>query len=62
MEFAAEMHDFLIRDLKKLLEIPVIGNGDLLTPQAVVEFFAYTDCDGAMIGRGAYGNPWIFLP
>jgi nifR3 family TIM-barrel protein len=49
-----------IRDLKRLLKIPVIGNGDLLTPQAVVEFFAYTGCDGAMIGRGAYGNPWIF--
>jgi tRNA-dihydrouridine synthase B len=49
-----------IRELKSQVRIPVIGNGDLLTPQAVAEFFAQTECDGAMIGRGAYGNPWIF--
>jgi tRNA-dihydrouridine synthase B len=49
-----------IQSLKSRVKIPVIGNGDLLTPQAVVEFFAHTRCDGAMIGRGAYGNPWIF--
>jgi tRNA-dihydrouridine synthase B len=50
-----------IRELKSQVKIPVIGNGDLLTPQAVGEFFAQTGCDGAMIGRGAYGNPWIFV-
>ena len=42
------------------LRIPVIGNGDLTSAPAVVDFFARTGCAGAMIGRGALGNPWIF--
>jgi tRNA-dihydrouridine synthase B len=42
------------------LSIPVIGNGDLTSPQAVMDFFNQTGCAGAMIGRGALGNPWIF--
>jgi tRNA-dihydrouridine synthase B len=42
------------------LRIPVIGNGDLTSPEAVSHFFALTGADGAMIGRGALGNPWIF--
>jgi len=45
---------------KEKLGIPVIGNGDLASPQAVFDFFARTGCAGAMIGRGALGNPWIF--
>lgn len=42
------------------LRIPIIGNGDLTSPQAVLKFFEQTGCPGAMIGRGALGNPWIF--
>ncbi|MGD0627299.1 MAG: tRNA-dihydrouridine synthase, partial [Thermodesulfobacteriota bacterium] len=42
------------------LRIPVIGNGDLTSPQAVIDFFNQTGCAGAMVGRGALGNPWIF--
>ena len=42
------------------LRIPVIGNGDLTSPEAVIDFFTRTDCAGGMIGRGALGNPWIF--
>lgn len=42
------------------LRIPVIGNGDLTSPRAVIDFFTRTGCAGAMIGRGALGNPWIF--
>jgi tRNA-dihydrouridine synthase B len=45
---------------KEHLRIPVIGNGDLTSPQAVIDFFNQTGCAGAMIGRGALGNPWIF--
>jgi nifR3 family TIM-barrel protein len=45
---------------KEHLRIPVIGNGDLTSPQAVLNFFHQTGCAGAMIGRGALGNPWIF--
>jgi len=49
-----------IAQAKKQLRIPVIGNGDLTSPEAVSHFFALTGADGAMIGRGALGNPWIF--
>jgi len=50
----------VIARAKAQLRIPVIGNGDLTSPEAVMDFFARTDCAGAMIGRGALGNPWIF--
>ncbi len=49
-----------IGETQSRVKIPVIGNGDLLTPQAVMSFFKETKCAGAMIGRGALGNPWIF--
>jgi len=49
-----------IRQAKDLVRIPIIGNGDMTNPQAVVDFFNQTGCPGAMIGRGALGNPWIF--
>jgi len=50
----------VIARVKAHLRIPVIGNGDLTSPQAIIQFFSQTRCDGAMIGRGALGNPWIF--
>jgi nifR3 family TIM-barrel protein len=49
-----------IRELKSTLKIPVIGNGDILSTPSIPKILTYTGCDGAMIGRGAYGNPWIF--
>ena len=40
--------------------IPVIGNGDVTTPQAAKKMFDETGCAGVSIGRGAFYNPWIF--
>ena len=42
------------------LTIPLIGNGDALTPQRIADMFATTGVDAVMVGRGAIGNPWIF--
>ena len=50
----------LIAELKRELKIPVIGNGDILSFEDVKEKLQTHGLDGAMIGRGALGNPWIF--
>ncbi len=49
-----------IAHTQAMLRIPVIGNGDLSSPRSILRFFQETGCPGAMIGRGAMGNPWIF--
>ena len=50
----------IIRKVKEAVSIPVIGNGDLTSAEAVIAMKEQTGCDGFMIGRGAQGNPWIF--
>jgi tRNA-dihydrouridine synthase B len=42
------------------LDIPVIGNGDVLSADDIARMHAHTSCAGIMIGRGAFGNPWLF--
>ena len=49
-----------IAEVKRALRIPVVANGDALSPEKANALLLYTGCDGVMIARGALGNPWIF--
>lgn len=50
----------IIKQVKKAVSIPVIGNGDVKTPEDCKAMYKQTNCDLVMIGRGSYGKPWIF--
>ena len=50
----------IIREVRKAVQIPVIANGDVFTPEDASHILRYTGCELAMIGRGGFGNPWLF--
>ena len=50
----------IIRQVKEAVKIPVIGNGDVDSPQKAKQMLDATGCDGVMVGRAVRGNPWLF--
>lgn len=50
----------LIRELKDLVDIPIVGNGDITNPELARQMMQQTNCDYVMVGRGAMGNPFLF--
>lgn len=50
----------VIADVKRAVDVPVLGNGDLRSAEDALRMIEQTGCDGVMIARGALGNPWIF--
>lgn len=50
----------IIKEVKRSVGIPVIGNGDVKSVEDCVKMYEYTGCDLVMIGRGSYGRPWLF--
>ena len=50
----------MIKKLKQIVSIPVVGNGDITSPEIAKKMLDYTECDYVMVGRGEMGNPFIF--
>jgi tRNA-dihydrouridine synthase B len=50
----------IIKEIKKRVVVPVIGNGDIFSAQEAKDMFDFTGCDAVMIARGCEGNPWLF--
>ena len=50
----------VLREVRKAVSIPVIANGDIFAPEDASHILRYTGCELAMIGRGSFGNPWLF--
>ena len=50
----------IIRRVKEAVDIPVIGNGDIVDAQSAAIMLEKTNCDAIMVGRGSMGNPWVF--
>ena len=58
--YAGQADWVTIREVKEAVSIPVIANGDIFSADDAVRILQFTGADMAMVGRGAFGNPWIF--
>jgi len=58
--YSGEVNYDAIKDVKKALDITVIGSGDVFSPEAAKKMLDETGCDGLLVARGALGNPWAF--
>ena len=58
--YAGEIDYECIRTIKKEAKIPIIGSGNIFSPYMADKMFKQTGCDGILVARGAFGNPWIF--
>lgn len=58
--FAGDVDLDAIKKVKEAVNIPVIGNGNIIDEESALKMFEYTGVDGIMIGRASIGNPWIF--
>lgn len=59
-EYSGSVDYEVIRKVKEALSIPVIASGDVFSAQLAEKMLSQTDCDGLVIARGSFGNPWIF--
>lgn len=58
--YCSDVNLDIIKEVKRAVKIPVIGNGGIFTKNDATKMISYTGCDGLMIARGSIGNPWLF--
>lgn len=59
-KYTGEAEYDTIADVKQNVKIPILANGDIISPEIAKRVLVHTGCDGIMVGRGAHGQPWIF--